>query len=215
MGNGKGQANELTQEGKQLFAESTPLRQFLLSQGMETARTGGTPGSKVPVIQRAVEAQKQATSQGLRTATDQINGAGLGDSPFAQGIMQDIRSKGDLGAATVSAQMGESITGGATNLAMGLPSIAGSNIGNAGQLMNSAKGGSKGKGCWVADVLFGEWDYRTFSARRWVAAHPNNPWVRVYLRFGERWAAWLARRPRTQRIVRPLWLYMAYLGQEN
>lgn len=214
MGNGKGQARELSAEAKQLFAESTPLRQLLLSQGMETARTGGTPGSKVPVIQRAVEAQKQATSQGLRTAQDQLSGAGLSDSPFAQGIMQDIRSKGDMGAATVSAQIGEGIMGGSTNMAMGFPQISTGALGNAGQLMNSAKGGSKGKGCWVADLLFGEWDPRTFAARRWVEAHPRHAFVRIYSRFGVAWAKWLAHRPRAQRLVRPLWLHMAELGRE-
>lgn len=214
MGNGKGQARELSDEAKQLFAESTPLRQLLLGQSMDVAKTGGTPSAKVPVIQRAVEAQKQATSQGLRSATDQLSGAGLSDSPFAQGIMADIRSKGDIAAATTSAQIGEQMLGSGTNMALGFPQISTGALGNAGQLMNSAKGGSKGKGCWVADVLFGEWDPRTFAARRWVATHPYHPFVRLYLRFGIAWAEWFRRRPRFQPLARPIWLLMARAGAE-
>ena len=215
MGNGKGQAGELTDEGKQLFRESSPLRQLLLSQATETAATGGVPGSKVPVIQRAVEAQRQAQSQGLRSAQDQLSGAGIADSSWGQGIMANIRGTSDQAIAAIPAQMSEQISGGAQNMAMGFPQIAGSNLGNAGQLMNAAKGGTKGKGCWVADVLFGEWDARTFRARNWVTTHPRNWFTRLYLRFGVRWAEWLRHRPRAQRVVRPLWLLLARLGAED
>lgn len=214
MGNAKGESHTLSDQGKQLFAESTPLRQLLLDQGLSVAQTGGVPQAKIPIIQRAVEAQKQATSQNLRGAQDQLSGAGLGDSPFAQGIMQDIRSKGDQAAATVSTQVGEQMMGSAANMAIGMPTIAGSNIGNAGQLMNSAKAGSKGKGCWVADVLFGPLDVRTLSARHWVSTH-DNWWTRLYCARGERWAVWLESHSWAQPLVRPVWLLMARLGVED
>jgi hypothetical protein len=129
--------------------------------------------------------------------------------------MANIKGTSDQALAAIPSQLSEQISGGAQNMALGFPQIAGSNLGNAGQLMNSAKGGSKGKGCWVADVLFGEWHHMTFSARRWVSLHPRNPWVKLYLRFGAQWAEWLRHRPRAQRLVRPVWVLMAYMGRKS
>lgn len=143
---GRNTSHWLSSAGAQLFNESTPLRQELLKQGNELATTGGIPQSKVPLIQRAVEAQKQATSQNLRGAQDQLSGAGLADSPFAQGIMQNIRSQGDTASAGVSAQLGESMLQGASSMASGIPGLAIGAVGNAGQLAEHGKAGAKGKG---------------------------------------------------------------------
>jgi len=67
--------------------------------------------------------------------------------------------------------------------------------------------------CWVADVLFGEGSDEAGYARLWASTH-DNPFIRIYARFGESWAKWLKPRPWVQRIVAPIWRRMARKGKE-
>jgi len=67
--------------------------------------------------------------------------------------------------------------------------------------------------CWVADVLFGEGSDQAGYARLWASTH-ETPFIRVYRRFGEAWAAWLRPRPWAQKIVAPIWRRMARKGKE-
>jgi hypothetical protein len=68
--------------------------------------------------------------------------------------------------------------------------------------------------CWVADVLFGEGSDQAGHARLWARNNGSSPWIRLYARYGEAWAAWLEPRPWAQRIVAPIWRWMARKGKE-
>ncbi len=67
--------------------------------------------------------------------------------------------------------------------------------------------------CWVADVLFGVGSERAMDARLWASTH-DNLWTRTYRKYGEGWAEWLKPRPWAQRIVYPIWRWMAQKGKE-
>jgi len=225
---GGGSSKVLEAQGKQVFDESTPMRQELLGQMTELMRTGATPGAQVPIIQRAVEAQRQAQSGAYKAAVGSLAGAGLGDDPYSRGLLASQQTAGDMTTAAIPTQIGQQMLGMAPNLAMGFPQIAGTNVANAGNVQNSAKGmeiqtmgqmfntargAPGGKGfCWVAEVLYGKWDQRTYAARRWVSTH-DNTFTRAYRQHGRSWAIWLERWPYVRPVVRPIWDAMAWAGR--
>lgn len=142
---GKTSALPLIGIGAQLFNEGTPNRQAILGQTGDLLRTGATPGSQVPVIQRAVEQQKMATSQSLRDAQDNIAGAGLSGTPWAQGIEAGITSQGNAAQADAATQVGQNFLQMGSNLTSQLPGLAIASLGAGGQIAQGGKGAVKGK----------------------------------------------------------------------
>ena len=67
----QGASQEAIRQGKELYTQSTPVRQELLGQTLEALMTGGV-GAKIPLIQRAVEQQKAGLAQGLRSTSENI-----------------------------------------------------------------------------------------------------------------------------------------------
>jgi hypothetical protein len=73
-------------------------------------------------------------------------------------------------------------------------------------------GGGGGAPCWVAEVLYGVNDQRTHAARLW-ATTSDNLFTRLYKKYGESWAQWLAVHRWAHPVVQPIWDIMAIKGQ--
>lgn len=98
MGSGKSQASGgLGWEGAYLIDKwmrhTGNLREALVEQ-FETAVSGETPPGSIPIIARAEEAQRRATSQTLRETETSLAQTGLGGTPFGEQIMAKTRQEG-------------------------------------------------------------------------------------------------------------------------
>lgn len=93
-------AGKLSKLATQLFNETTPMRQQLGQQMMEALTTGGV-GARIPMIQRAVESSKAATSQALQGTNKQLAQTGTAGTPFASGILSNILGQGELQTANI------------------------------------------------------------------------------------------------------------------
>src|SRR5262245_47727887 len=82
-------ASSLQQQGSTIFSETQPVMQQLLGQMSEALSTGGV-GAQIPLIQKSVEASRQATSQGLREAEElgARVGGGRGSSALSNTLGQ-------------------------------------------------------------------------------------------------------------------------------
>jgi hypothetical protein len=104
--------NFLFKQGKPLVAESS-------AQQLEALRTGGV-GAKIPLIQRSVEASKQATGTALAATKDDLAAAGIGATPFGQNILAQTRMRGEQAASQIPPAIAEDVIHGGTT---GLDSI--------------------------------------------------------------------------------------------
>lgn len=70
-----------------------------------------------------------------------------------------------------------------------------------------------GMGCWIAELLYGKASPKVSLLRAWLfGKHRNSRASRLYLKYGERFAAWLKQHPIWQRPVRMLfdrWVKLA------
>lgn len=125
---------------KEMFRESTPVRQELLGQTLEALTTGGV-GAQIPIIQRAVESSKAALGQGLRSTTENIaQMPGLGGTPFAESMLAQQRVGGEQQIAGIPSQIAQQFAGQAPNLALGFPQIANQGMLGGAGIQQQAKG---------------------------------------------------------------------------
>lgn len=137
---GTGAAKDTIKMNKQLFQESTPVRKELLGQTLEALTTGGV-GARIPLIQRAVEANKAGLAQGLRASSENISSIpGLAGTPFAESIMAQQRVGGEQALAGIPTEIAGQIAGGASNLALGFPQIANQGMIGGANVQSNAKG---------------------------------------------------------------------------
>lgn len=95
-----------------LFGASEPTARSVIDQLGELLRTGGV-GAQIPIIQRSVEATKQATSQALASTDDSLRAAGLAGTPWGQNIKAQAQQQGAFNVAQVP-----------TNLALAMEKMA-------------------------------------------------------------------------------------------
>src|SRR5438876_4705928 len=88
------QINKLGAIAETILKQTGPVRKELLGQTLEALKTGGV-GARIPIIQRAVEASKQATSSALKETTASGGAAGLAGTPFLQSILAKTRVSGE------------------------------------------------------------------------------------------------------------------------
>lgn len=93
---------------KQIFSETTPLRQTMEAQGLEALKTGGTSAS-IPSVQRAVESSKVATSNALRQTGDSLSSAGLGGTPYGEAILANTGMQGEMAGNQAANAIGQAI----------------------------------------------------------------------------------------------------------
>lgn len=67
--------------------------------------------------------------------------------------------------------------------------------------------------CWVAEELYGKNDIRTHHARLYTMVH-DNFFNRMYKKNGIKWAAFLKRNNWLKPIIKPIWNFMAFKGEQ-
>lgn len=142
-GGGKGGGNESSEAlgaiANAFFTETTPLRQQLIGQYSEALQTGGSE-ARMPVIQKAQEQSRQATSNTLAGLDAQLAQSRLAGTPFGEQIRANALQQGQQATAAVPtnivAQMFQQIpgfvTGANQTVVSGLGSAAGAEAQSAG-----------------------------------------------------------------------------------
>lgn len=92
------------------YGKISPLTDVYINQLMEAATTGGV-GARVPIIQRAQEAQRTAYSTALDDLSKQLAQQGLSGTPFAAEQIGSLTTKGrsaiaDVGPNIVNQMLG-------------------------------------------------------------------------------------------------------------
>jgi len=104
MGGGKGGGNsgskKLEKIAKNFYDETTPLRQEMQDQFLEALTTGGVE-ARIPMVNKAVESSRQATSNTLRQLDTQLAQSGLAGTPFGQQIQTQALQSGNQQTAGV------------------------------------------------------------------------------------------------------------------
>lgn len=93
---------------------SGPGRKELFDQVTEALRTGGAPGARIPLIQQAVAASKQATEQEVGATREELTRRGVGGSIGASQLAQ-VRQTGEQRTAAIGPQIAEQLISGAPN----------------------------------------------------------------------------------------------------
>jgi hypothetical protein len=102
-GGGKGKtdtSDDLAKIAKAFFKETTSTRQELTNQ-MEEALTTGGVGARMPIIRKAEEASRLATSNTLRALDAELAQTGLAGTPFGENIRAGTTQRGALATAGV------------------------------------------------------------------------------------------------------------------
>jgi hypothetical protein len=136
---------------KQVWNESKPGFQELMSQGMEAWKTGGTSAS-IPMVQRAVESSKVAGSEAMKQAESGLASSGLSGTPYGESILAQTGLSSELAANNAGMDIGKYImsmlpglvTGGQSNAFSGLSNTANAQaaIKNANTAAATSKGNS-------------------------------------------------------------------------
>lgn len=85
---------------KELREGTKPIRDEVFGQVLEALKTGGI-GARLPIVQRAVEGSRAATSQALNATTAAASGTGLEKSPFLARILAETRLGGEQATAGI------------------------------------------------------------------------------------------------------------------
>lgn len=104
--------NQLLTAATKIVKGTNPVRTELLSQMLEALKTGGV-GAQIPLIQRSVEASKQATSNAMVGTTEGLAQSNLVGTPFGQRILAQQRQAGAQQASQIPTQIAGQIAGGA------------------------------------------------------------------------------------------------------
>jgi len=87
---------------EQMFKETTPMRQEFWRQAESILKTGGV-GAYAPLISKAVEGTRRATSSTLRGLDERLAVMGLAGTPFGERIRAEVLRTGEAEAAQIPA----------------------------------------------------------------------------------------------------------------
>ena len=133
MGGGKGgggASSHLAHMAQAFFTEATPARQELLSQFEELLTTGGV-GARQPIIRKAVEGSKRATSKSLQALEGDLARTGLAGTPFGENIRAGTRREGEFAASQIAPNMAMQLLQMIPNFLLGQGNVAISGMGQA------------------------------------------------------------------------------------
>lgn len=85
---------------QQFAGETQGIRRELISQFANVLKTGGSQAT-IPIIGKAVEASKQATSQSLRQLDEELARTGLAGTPFGVAAKGQATTAGNLATSQV------------------------------------------------------------------------------------------------------------------
>jgi len=109
---------ELAATTKEIREMSRPVRAETYAQTLEALKTGGV-GARIPMIQRAVEGSRVATSNALQQITESLASSGLKNTPFGQRTLAEVRTKGAAREADIPTQIAAAMAGFAPQLTQG------------------------------------------------------------------------------------------------
>lgn len=89
---------------QQLFGETSPLRALLTSQMEEALATGGV-GAQIPIIQRAEERARLATSQAMEGVERELARTGLAGTPFGETLRAETARRGEFDISQIRPTM--------------------------------------------------------------------------------------------------------------
>lgn len=127
------QVGQLGRLANKLLTESSPVRQALLGQQLEALRTGGV-GARVPIIQNAVAASRQATGDALQQEQGTLATQGLAGTVFGNRILNQGRILGDTATSRIPTDYASKLIEGAPSFVSQLTSLASGNLNNAAGL---------------------------------------------------------------------------------
>ena len=106
-GGGKGETGttkDLSKIAKTFFKETTPLRKDLTNQFLEALVTGGA-GARLPIVNKAVESSRRATSNTLRGLDEQLAQSGLAGTPFGVQARTQTEQEGRFATSQIEPNM--------------------------------------------------------------------------------------------------------------
>ena len=142
MGGGKGgggASSHLAHMAQAFFTESTPARQELLKQFEEVLTTGGV-GARQPIIRKAVEGSKRATSTSLQALEGDLARTGLAGTPFGENIRAGTRREGEFATSQIAPNMAMQLMQMIPNFLLGQSNVAVSGLGQAASAQQQRAG---------------------------------------------------------------------------
>jgi hypothetical protein len=118
---------------QEVRGESRPVRQEIFRQVTEALKTGGV-GAQIPLITRAVESSRAATSRTLAETEASLGRSRLAGTPFGQRILAETRLGGETATAQIPTALAQQFTSVAPNLALGSAGTVISGLTNASQI---------------------------------------------------------------------------------
>jgi len=113
------------------FANETKgLRQELITQMGDILKTGGSQ-AQVPMIAKAVEASKQATSKATQGLDAEMARAGLSGTPFGIMMKNNARQSGSLATSQIPTNIAQQILAMIPNFILGQGQTAMGGLGGA------------------------------------------------------------------------------------
>lgn len=130
---------------------SAPGRNELFKQVTQALKTGKAPAARIPIIQQAVSASRQAGSRAVTSTAADLAKRNIGGS-FAARTMAQTRQQGDMATAGIAPQAALNIATQAPNI---LNMIPGGSLasGSAGGTSPNILGPSVGAGGEIAGAL--------------------------------------------------------------
>lgn len=131
---GKGKPSEITSDFYQLMkgllGETKELRGEYADQLMEALTTGGV-GARIPIISKAMEASKRATSKAMTGAEEDMSRKGLSGTPFGEAILGSISREGAYTTSQIGPQYAQQMISGIPGYVGGMVTAAGTGMGTA------------------------------------------------------------------------------------
>ena len=92
--------NALAQMAQEFAGETKGLRGEMITNFEDILKTGGSQAT-IPIISKAVEASKRATSQTMSQVEEDLARKGLSGTPFGENVMGQTRMSGNLATSQV------------------------------------------------------------------------------------------------------------------
>lgn len=137
-----------------------------------------------------------------------LPGAGAAQARGMQGVGREFASRGLSGSGLEARALGETAVRGAQAQQGAYMDMLDRALTSPGSTSSSGKGGLF---CWVAEELYGKDALKTWKARAYVLFH-DTWFTRLYKEHGQQWAEWIRDYPVLGTVVKPIWNYMAKIG---
>lgn len=159
-GGGKGGSSQ-TSASRELEAftgelreQSRPVRQEVFAQILEGLRTGGI-GARIPIIQQAVEASRQATSSALRQLDQSLAQTGLAGTAFGARARGETLLAGEQRTAQLPTELVQQFINTALSQATQTPTTIVQGLGAASQSQAQLQAAQMAQFASLLSALFG------------------------------------------------------------